>query len=123
MDKRIGSNINGPSVIRVPDWVQQPLGRYYLYFSHHKGTYIRLAYADALMGPWKIHTPGVLDVSQSLFSATDPPEPPPGERPSWADTLAGGYLYAHVASRMCNSMNRNARSACTTTACYPTVIK
>lgn len=98
MDGRMGSNINGPSVIRVPDWVRQPLGRYYLYFSHHKGTYIRLAYADALMGPWKIHTPGVLDVSQSLFAATDPPEPPPDQRPSWADTLAGGYLYAHVAS-------------------------
>ena len=98
MDERIGSNINGPSAIRVPDWVQQPLGRYYLYFSHHKGTYIRLAYANALTGPWKIHAPGVLDVSQSLFAATDPPEPPPGERPSWADTLAGGYLYAHVAS-------------------------
>ena len=68
----MGSNINGPSVIRVPDWVQQPLGRYYLYFSHHKGTYIRLAYANALTGPWKIHSPGVLDVSQSLFAAYGP---------------------------------------------------
>ena len=59
MDDRIGTNINGPSLIRVPAWVTQPLGRYYLYFSHHKGTFIRLAYADDLKGPWKIHRPGV----------------------------------------------------------------
>lgn len=98
MDARIGTNINGPSVIRVPDWLAKPLGRYYLYFAHHKGTFIRLAYADNLKGPWQIHSPGVLDVSQSLFAPTDPPEPPPELRPSWADTLPGGYLYAHVAS-------------------------
>ncbi len=98
MDDRIGTNINGPSLIRVPAWVTQPLGRYYLYFSHHKGTFIRLAYADDLKGPWKIHRPGVLDVSESLFAPTDPPEPPPDQRPSWAETLPGGYLYAHVAS-------------------------
>ena len=39
----IGPNIQGPSLIRVPDWVGDPLGRYYLYFADHKGTYIRLA--------------------------------------------------------------------------------
>ena len=44
-------NINGPSVIRVPDWVENPLGAYYLYFAHHKGSYLRLAYADDLAGP------------------------------------------------------------------------
>ena len=55
MDARIGTNINGPSVIRVPDWLAKPLGRYYLYFAHHKGTFIRLAYADNLKGPWQIH--------------------------------------------------------------------
>ena len=32
-----GENINGPSLIRVPDWVANPLGRYYLYFAHHNG--------------------------------------------------------------------------------------
>jgi hypothetical protein len=26
-DSSIGTNINGPSVIRVPDWVERPLGR------------------------------------------------------------------------------------------------
>ena len=43
MDSRMGSNIAGPSLIRVPSWVQNPLGRYYLYFADHQGTYIRLA--------------------------------------------------------------------------------
>ncbi|TGP23371.1 hypothetical protein, partial [Mesorhizobium sp. M1D.F.Ca.ET.234.01.1.1] len=41
-----GANINGPSLIRVPDWLPGRLGAYYLYFAHHTGTYIRLAFAD-----------------------------------------------------------------------------
>lgn len=76
-DPSIGENIQGPSLIRVPDWVENPLGRYYLYFADHKGTYIRLAYADAVAGPWKVHTPGSLHLKDSLFP-TDPP-PKPGE--------------------------------------------
>lgn len=59
-DASIGDNINGPSVIRVPDWVERPLGRYYLYFSHHAGKFIRLAYADRLSGPWRVYQPGTL---------------------------------------------------------------
>jgi len=58
-----GASINGPSLIRVPDWVPNPLGRYYLYFSHHAGKYLRLAYADQLEGPWKILPGGVLSLS------------------------------------------------------------
>lgn len=58
-------NINGPSLIRVPSWVRNPLGRYYLYFAHHEGAYIRLAYADDVRGPWRIHTPGVLHVREA----------------------------------------------------------
>lgn len=60
-----GDNINGPCLIRVPHWVQNPLGKYYLYFAHHSGQYIRLAYADRLQGPWTIHAPGVLHVSDA----------------------------------------------------------
>ena len=51
----IGNNIQGPSAIRVPDWVDNKLGEYYLYFADHKGTYIRLAYADQVQGPWTIY--------------------------------------------------------------------
>ena len=72
----IGENIQGPSLIRVPDWVEDRLGRYYLYFADHKGAYIRLAYADALTGPWKVHPPGSLQLADSLFP-TEPPEVPP----------------------------------------------
>ena len=46
----IGTNINGPSLIRVPVWVNKPLGRYYLYFAHHAGKFIRLAYANQISG-------------------------------------------------------------------------
>ncbi len=55
-----GANINGPSLIRVPPWVDEPLGRYYLYFAHHRGHDIRLAVADHLEGPWTVHREGVL---------------------------------------------------------------
>jgi hypothetical protein len=61
----LGDNINGPSLIRVPPWVRRPLGRYYLYFAHHSGKFIRLAYADRLPGPWKIHEPGTLRLEQA----------------------------------------------------------
>lgn len=75
----IGTNIQGPSLIRVPGWVQAPLGKYYLYFADHKGTYIRLAYADDLRGPWRIHPPGSLQIEGSYF-LTQPPDVSPGER-------------------------------------------
>ena len=61
---RDGENINGPSLIRVPEWLPNPLGRYYLYFADHHGDYIRLAYADRLQGPWKIYKPGTLRLAQ-----------------------------------------------------------
>ena len=85
MDASMGSNIAGPSLIRVPDWITDPLGRYYLYFADHRGTYIRLAYADALTGPWTTHEPGALQLDQSHFPATCPPCSPEGS-------------YAHIAS-------------------------
>jgi hypothetical protein len=61
-----GENINGPSLVRAPSWIEDPLGRYYLYFAHHAGTYIRLAYADDLAGPWTIHEPGSLRLEQTI---------------------------------------------------------
>ena len=64
-DPRIGANLNGPSLIRVPGWVSDPLGRYYLYFAHHQGTFIRMAYADDMRGPWTVYRPGVLKLEQT----------------------------------------------------------
>ena len=74
----IGVNIQGPSLIRAPEWVEDPLGAYHLYFADHKGRYIRLAYADDLLGPWTIHPPGSLQIADSHF-LTEPPEVAPEE--------------------------------------------
>ena len=68
----VGENIQGPSVIKVPEWVDDPLGDYYLYFADHKGLYIRLAYAVDLLGPWTIHPPGSLQIQDSYFLAEPP---------------------------------------------------
>ena len=85
--RSLGTNVNGPTVIRVPDWVSAPLGRYYMYFANHMGEFIRLAYADAIAGPWKIHEPGVLHVRDTAMFR---PQPDPKE------TLDD--FYTHVAS-------------------------
>lgn len=87
LDPSIGRNIQGPSLIRVPAWVASPLGRYYLYFAHHKGTYIRLAVADALTGPWRIHGPGSLHLQASGF-LTAPPMVVPAQRAQIAAAYA-----------------------------------
>ena len=67
MSASLGDNINGPSMIRVPYWVTNPLGLYYLYFAHHDGRSIRLAYSDEVTGPWSIYEPGALKIEHSLF--------------------------------------------------------
>lgn len=71
----IGDNIQGPSLIRTPDWIASPLGKYYLYFADHKGSYIRLAYAENLTGPWSIYPSGSLQLADSRF-LTEPPDAP-----------------------------------------------
>lgn len=66
---RDGANIAGPSLIRAPAWLKNPLGKYYLYFADHKGDYIRLAYADRVEGPWKIFAPGTLKLDDMVAVA------------------------------------------------------
>lgn len=66
-DPSIGTNIAEPSLIRVPSWARNRLGRYYLYFADHVGSFIRMAYADRLEGPWKVHGPGVLHIDKTPF--------------------------------------------------------
>ena len=65
MSTSLGGNVNGPSLILAPSWLSDPLGRYYLYFAHHAGSFIRLAYSDHLEGPWNIYEPGTLQIEQS----------------------------------------------------------
>ena len=92
------ANINGPSPLRMPDWVLGRRGAYHLYFAHHKGKSIRLAYADDLAGPWRMHPDPVLHVADSHFEPEDPAFDASLPPPEWAAGLKGDYLYAHVAS-------------------------
>jgi hypothetical protein len=61
-----GENINGPSLVHVPTWVEGALGEYYLYFAHHIGSNIRLAYADDLSGPWQLYDGGTLQLEDTI---------------------------------------------------------
>ena len=62
-------NINGPSLVRVPDWIPaedraDPAAVYYLYFAHHSDTYIRMAWAADIEGPYTLfntHADALLD--------------------------------------------------------------
>ena len=68
------ANINGPSVIRVPEWIPpehraSPRAEYYLYFAHHSGHYIRMAWAERLDGPWQLYNTGkdILDEHRGVL--------------------------------------------------------
>ncbi|MHA1371876.1 MAG: hypothetical protein ACTSWN_00260 [Promethearchaeota archaeon] len=61
------ANINGPTVIRAPKWFENPLGKYYLYFGHHHGNYIRLAFSEQPEGPYTLYKPGVLRNKKNTF--------------------------------------------------------
>ncbi len=95
---QLEGNVNGPSLIKVPDWAEGAYGRYYLYFAHHEGKTIRLAYANELSGPWTHHEPGALSLEDSLFTTT----PPKSENlhPFAKELLEKGHdgNYPHIAS-------------------------
>lgn len=94
----LGGNINGPSLIAVPPWVENPLGKYYLYFAHHEGRSIRLAYADSLAGPWELHAPGALQLEHSGFAQQAPTAQ--DTDPTVLKSIAAGIDgdYPHIAS-------------------------
>lgn len=58
-------NVNGPSVIEAPEWLPERPGRFHLYFAHHLGATIRVAFADRITGPWRVHPDGVLHVQDT----------------------------------------------------------
>lgn len=84
-DERQGRNINGPSVVALPDWLKaeeraDPQARYYMYFAHHGGQYIRMAWASNPVGPWTLYQTGkdvpvgrrgVLDMGEDLHLQKD----------------------------------------------------
>lgn len=61
-----GQFTNGPTVIKVPDWVEEPLGAYYMYFGDHRGVEIRLAFSDSLSGPWTVSPNPALRLDETL---------------------------------------------------------
>jgi hypothetical protein len=93
----LGDNVNGPSIIRVPDWIERPLGRYYMYFAHHMGAFIRLAYADRIEGPWRIHEPGVVPVANTAFYRPQPD--PPENLETFYTHVASPEIYVDHANR------------------------
>jgi hypothetical protein len=73
-----GENINGPCVIRLPDWLHiekrvHPSANYYLYFGHHHGAYIRMAWAASLTGKWTLYNADstVLPSKRGVFGLYD----------------------------------------------------
>ena len=113
-DARLPGNVNGPSLIRVPDWVQNPLGCYYLYFAHHEGDRIRLAFADTLTGPWALHSPGVLHLETSAFPTVPPREEDLDPRvKAWVSQGLDG-LYPHITSpdALIDEQNQQIRLYC-----------
>jgi len=59
-DSEEAENINGPCLIRVPSWLKDdekahPSAKYYLYFAHHLGKFIRMAWAAEIEGPWHLY--------------------------------------------------------------------
>ncbi|MDJ0638553.1 MAG: hypothetical protein QNJ20_06945 [Paracoccaceae bacterium] len=86
----IGQNTNGPCVVRVPEWVTNPLARFYMYFAHHTGTYIRMAVSDDLLGPWRVVDTPPLHLSETRFA----------QEPVTHQTATGDVVTepAHIAS-------------------------
>jgi hypothetical protein len=97
-EPRLEGNINGPSLVRAPSWIDEPLGAYYLYFAHHEGASIRLATADALEGPWTLYEPGALRLEDSCFPTQ--PAALADLTPRMRAIVDAGFdgLYPHIAS-------------------------
>ena len=91
---RLGGNINGPSLIETPAWLPNRIARYYLYFAHHHGDHIRLAVADHLTGPWRLHPQGVLTLPETPLAM----QKPDVDEPQWAIDRGVSGLYPHIAS-------------------------
>ena len=67
-----GDNINGPSLIRVPNFISRGNrvnrdANYYLYFAHHNGEYIRMAWAENVTGPYRLYDAGASVGDRGVF--------------------------------------------------------
>ena len=60
------ANINGPSLLRMPDWAPGRRGAYHLYFAHHKGR----AGRSAFLMPTTLPGPGGCTLIRCFMSPT-----------------------------------------------------
>jgi hypothetical protein len=95
---QLDGNANGPALVTAPDWLDNPPGKYLLYFAHHEGRSIRLATSENLTGPWKILSSTPMDLAQSHFATSSPTdgELHPEARAYIAADADGNY--PHIAS-------------------------
>jgi hypothetical protein len=93
----LGGNVNGPSLIRCPAWLDASAGRYLLYFAHHEGHSIRLARSHSLQGPWRLQS-SPLSLENSGFAVSAPAlEDLDPEAREFIDKQQDGN-YPHIAS-------------------------
>ena len=45
-------DLTHPTIIKTEELIENPLGKYYLYYSPHKHVSISMAYSDSIEGPW-----------------------------------------------------------------------
>lgn len=64
LPKVMSDNINGPSCLRTPNFIKNPVGKYLLYFAHHTGEFIRIAYSEDIFTGWKILDHKINNVSE-----------------------------------------------------------
>jgi len=94
----LDGNINGPSLVRCPAWVTAAPAKYLLYFAHHEGQSIRLAIAEDLQGPWRLHKPSPMALEDSHFAVSPPgAEKLHAEAREFIERGADGD-YPHIAS-------------------------
>ncbi|NIP25071.1 MAG: hypothetical protein GWN67_14875 [Phycisphaerae bacterium] len=119
-----GSNINGPSLLRIPDWIApehraDPNAVYYIYFAHHNGNYIRMAWAEYLEGPWNLYNiPGggvlSLGISNGSLSISGHIASPDVHVDDANQRI---IMYFHGGSVKWNGINRG-QSTCVATSVY-----
>lgn len=101
-----GANINGPSVIRIPSWIPKeqrasPKAEYYMYFAHHKGRYIRLAWAENPEGPWQLYGTGATarEGERGVLDIGDDRQLPVGESLTLVNHIASPDVHVDNANQ------------------------
>ncbi len=70
LPKKQRGSICNPCIIRTPAWFKKKLGKYYLYFADHRGTFIKLLFSNDLNKNWKFLNKKILNIkSKSKLDA------------------------------------------------------